>query len=66
MKDRVFARLVMLGVVCSGITGCGKGTPSDGSRAVVAADYLEKQSARIEQIRASMKTQPAAKPGVRR
>ena len=49
-----------------GMPGCDGGTPTTGSRAVVAADHLEQQRTRLEQFRASMKTQPATRSPVRR
>lgn len=49
-----------------GMAGCDGGTPATGSRTVVAADHLEQQRSRLEQIRAGMKTRPEARSSVRR
>jgi hypothetical protein len=64
-------RVAMLGTaglagVLIGIAGCDGGTPPSGSRAVVASDHLERQQAKIEQLRAAMKSRPSARPVVRR
>ena len=49
-----------------GMAGCDAGAPPSGSRAIVAADHLEKQRARFDQIRASMKPRPSTKSFARR
>jgi hypothetical protein len=63
--------MTMLGASCLGgaliaMSGCDAGTSPTGSRAIVAADHLEQQQAKIEQIRASMKARPSTKSYVRR
>jgi hypothetical protein len=55
MSYRRSVIVAMLGVVLLGNAGCDIGTPPSGSRAIVAAHYLEKQRAKIQQIRSSMK-----------
>lgn len=55
-----------LGGLLIGVAGCDAGAPPSGSRAVVAADHLDKQRDRIERIRASLKSRPSSKPVVRR
>jgi hypothetical protein len=71
MRARRRIGMAVLGAGCLGGTligqaGCDAGVPPTGSRAVVAADHLEQQQAKIEQIRASMKPRPSTKPFVRR
>ncbi len=56
MSYRRSVIVAMLGVVLLGTVGCDMGTPPSGSRAIVAAHYLERQRAKIQQIRSSMKT----------
>jgi hypothetical protein len=63
--------MAMLGAGCLGGTligmaGCGAGVPPTGSRAIVPADHLDQQQAKIEQVRASLKPRPSAKSFVRR
>jgi hypothetical protein len=45
----------MLGVVLLGNAGCDVRTPPNGSRAIVAAHYLENQRVKIQQIRSRIK-----------
>ncbi len=45
----------MLGAVLLGNAGCDVRTPPDGSRAIVAAHFLEKQRVKIQQFRSRMK-----------
>ena len=66
MKCLRFALLILVGAVMPGVTGCDSGTPQVGSRAIVAADHLEKQQSKIEQIRATLKARPSTKSSLRR
>jgi hypothetical protein len=67
MSRRRSAGLVaLLGLVWLGAAGCDERVPPSGSRAIVPADYLEQQRARLEQMRASMKVQPAPRSAARR
>jgi hypothetical protein len=71
MKARRHVGVAMMGTgwlvgTLIGVAGCDAGAPPTGSRAIVAADHLEKQQARIEQIRASMTPRPSTKSFVRR
>jgi hypothetical protein len=64
-------RMAMLGTaglagVLIGIAGCDAGTPPSGSRAIVPSDHLERQQAKIEPLRAAVKSRPSAKPVFRR
>jgi hypothetical protein len=65
MRYRRSVIVAMLGAVLLGIAGCDGGTPPDGSRAIVAAQYLEKQRAKIQQIRSAMKSRALSRPTAR-
>jgi hypothetical protein len=54
---RAILRLFLLGTL-----GCDGGAPPDGARAIVPTGHLEKQRLRLAEMRASLKTHPAAKP----
>jgi hypothetical protein len=56
MNARRSMIVAILGAVLLNIPGCDRGAPVTGSRAIVAAHYLEKQRARIQQMRTSMKS----------
>jgi hypothetical protein len=66
MSYRRSVSVAMLGVVVLGNTGCDLGTPPSGSRAIVAAQYLEKQRVRIQQIRSSLKARALPRSTARR
>jgi hypothetical protein len=58
--------MAMLGLFLSGLAGCDGGTPPDGSRAIVAADYLEQQRAKLDKFRRSQKIWPQPRQAARR
>jgi hypothetical protein len=57
---------IVLGLVLTAMAGCDGGAPPSGSRAVVAADHLDKQRAKVEQYRASLKPRTSSRAAVRR
>ncbi len=63
MTHRRSTGLAVLGVLLLGMAGCDEGLPESGSRAIVPADHLEKQRARMEQMTANLKARFAPKPG---
>jgi hypothetical protein len=65
MSFRRSAGLAVVGVVLFGMAGCDGGTPPSGSRAIVPSDHLEKQQARLEQIKEKTKARPTVRPGRR-
>jgi hypothetical protein len=66
MTSRRSTWLVVLSFVAFGAAGCENRTPPSGARAIVPADYLDKQRTKIEQIKASMKSRSLNQHGVRR
>jgi hypothetical protein len=54
---------VVLGGILLGIAGCHDKLPASGSRAIVPADHLEKQRAKIDSMTANLKGQRASQPG---
>ena len=64
MRARRRVGAAMLGAAWLGgalisIASCDAGVPPSGSRAVVAADHLERQQPEIERIRTGMKPRPS-------
>ena len=66
MSHRRSAGFAVLCLVIFGITGCGEGAQSNDSRALVPADHLQQQQARLEQLRTRVKVPPTAKVARRR
>ncbi len=66
MTHRRSTGLAVLGAILLGVAGCEEGLPESGARAIVPADHLEKQRAKMEQITANMKARFALKPGSHR
>ncbi|HZW32806.1 MAG TPA: hypothetical protein VFF52_18980 [Isosphaeraceae bacterium] len=66
MSRRRSAGLVALGLLWLGAAGCDESLPPSGSRAIVPADHLEQQRARLEQQRADIKVQPSSRSAARR
>ena len=60
------AGIALVGLVWLSMAGCEDGAPPSGSRAIVPANYLEKQRVKIEEMKASMKTRPVSRPAPRR
>jgi hypothetical protein len=56
MNSRRSVIVAILGAVLLGIAGCDLGTPPSGSRAIIAAHYMEKQRAKIQQMRSTLKS----------
>jgi hypothetical protein len=65
MSRRRRAGLLTVNVVLLGMAGCDGGAPPGGRRAIVPADHLETQQARLEQRKEKMKPPPASRPGRR-
>jgi hypothetical protein len=51
----------LLAAILIGLAGCGGNIPASGSRAIVPADHLEQQRAKVVQMLANIKTRPASK-----
>jgi len=66
MTHRRSTGLAVLGAILLGMTGCEEGLPESGSRAIVPADHLEKQRAKLEQMTANIKARFAPKPRIHR
>jgi hypothetical protein len=53
--------LTLLGAILIGAAGCEASVPATGSRAIVPADHLEQQRAKLKQMTANIKPQPNSK-----
>jgi hypothetical protein len=53
----------LLGAITTmiGVAGCGGNLPASGSRAIVPADHLEQQRAKLEKLTANIKARTAPK-----
>jgi hypothetical protein len=65
MCRRSCAELVVLGVVLISLAGCDGGTPPRGARAVVPADHLDEQQARLERRKEKMRSPSTSRPARR-
>jgi hypothetical protein len=63
MTYRPATWLALLGAILLSMAGCEKKLPASGTRAIVPADHLEKQRAKMEQMTANLKTRLARNPG---
>ena len=66
MPRRRSIGIALLGLIAFGAAGCDRGVPPSGARASTPADLLEKQQAKLVEMKAQMKSRPSAKAGARR
>jgi hypothetical protein len=66
MPRRRSIGIALLGLIAFGTAGCDGGVPPSGARASTPADLLEKQQAKLAEMKSRMKSQPLTKAGARR
>jgi hypothetical protein len=63
MAHRRSTGLAVLGAILLSMAGCEERLPETGSRAIIPADHLEKQRAKLDQMTVNVKARLAPKPG---
>jgi len=65
MTHRRSTALAVLGAILVSLAGCEERLPQMGARAIVPADHLEQQRAKLGQMTTNIKARFAPKPGNR-